>query len=56
MKMVLEQSDGEFLNELHRIGPKTVQDICAAIGVTATAVPFNVSRANASAQKCRLNR
>ena len=38
MKMVLEQSDGEFLNELHRIGPKTVQDICAAIGVTATAV------------------
>src|SRR5260221_129901 len=38
MKMVLEHSDGEFLNELHRIGPKTVQDICAAIGVTATAV------------------
>lgn len=38
MKMVLEHSDGEFLNELHRIGPKTVQDICSAIGVTATAV------------------
>jgi predicted ArsR family transcriptional regulator len=38
MKMVLEQSDGEFLNELHRIGPKTVQDICAAVGVTATAI------------------
>ena len=38
MKMVLEQSDGQFLDELHRIGPKTVQDICAAIGVTATAV------------------
>ncbi len=38
MKTVLEHSDGEFLNELHRIGPKTVQDICAAIGVTATAV------------------
>jgi predicted ArsR family transcriptional regulator len=38
MKIVLEQSDGEFLNELHRIGPKTVQDICAAIGVTATAI------------------
>src|SRR4029077_14323515 len=38
MKNVLEQSDGQFLNELHRIGPKTVQDICAAIGVTATAV------------------
>ena len=38
MKMVLEHSDGEFLNELHRIGPQTVQDICTAIGVTATAV------------------
>lgn len=38
MKMVLEQSDGEFLNELHRIGPKTVHEICAAIGVTATAI------------------
>lgn len=38
MKLVLEQSDGEFLNELHRIGPKTVQDVCTAIGVTATAV------------------
>src|SRR4029077_6372291 len=38
MKMVLEQSDGEFLNELHRIGPKTVQDICVAVGVTATAI------------------
>src|SRR5258708_18596912 len=38
MKTVLEQSDGQFLNELPRIGPKTVQDICAAIGVTATAI------------------
>lgn len=38
MKMVLEQSDGEFLNGLHRIGPKAVQDICATIGVTATAI------------------
>jgi len=38
MKTVLEQSDGQFLNELHRIGPKTVQDICTAIGVTATAI------------------
>jgi predicted ArsR family transcriptional regulator len=38
MKAVLEQSDGQFLNELHRIGPKTVQDICSAIGVTATAI------------------
>ncbi len=38
MKTVIEQSDGEFLNELHRLGPLTVQDIGAAVGVTATAV------------------
>jgi predicted ArsR family transcriptional regulator len=38
MKTVIEQSDSQFLNELHRIGTKTVPDICAAIGVTATAV------------------
>src|SRR6516164_3541654 len=38
MKNVLEHSDGQFLQEMHRIGPKTVQDICSAIGVTATAV------------------
>ena len=47
MKMVLEQSDGEFLNELHRIGPKTVQEICAAIGVTATAVRQRLLRLQA---------
>src|SRR5260221_297599 len=44
MKMVLEHSDGEFLNELHRLGPKTVQDICASIGVTATAVRQRLQR------------
>jgi len=44
MKTVLEQSDGQFLNELHRIGPKTVPDICLAIGVTATAVRQRLSR------------
>ena len=38
MKMVIEHSDSEFLQELQKLGPKTVQDICAAIGVTATAV------------------
>ena len=38
MKTALEQPDGQFLNELHRIGPKTVQDICSAVGVTANAV------------------
>lgn len=44
MKTVIEQSDGQFLNELHRIGPQTVQDICAAIGVTATAIRQRLSR------------
>lgn len=44
MKMVLEQSDGEFLNELHRIGPTTVQDICVAVGVTATAIRQRLCR------------
>ena len=38
MKNVLEQSDSEFLNELHRLGAVTVQQIGVAIGVTATAV------------------
>lgn len=48
MKTVLEQSDTEFLNELHRMGPQTVQDICSAIGVTATAVRQRLSRLQAS--------
>src|SRR5262245_19080691 len=48
MKTVLEQSDGQFLNELHRIGPKTVQDICAAIGVTATAIRQRLRRLQGS--------
>ena len=37
VKTALEQSDGQFLNELHRIGPHTVPEICSAVGVTATA-------------------
>src|ERR1041385_8868908 len=44
MKTVIEQSDGQFLNELHRIGPQTVQAICTAIGVTATAIRQRLSR------------
>src|SRR5262245_25897457 len=38
MKTVLEQADIQFLNELHRIGPRTVPEIGSAIGVTATAI------------------
>jgi len=38
MKPAIEQSDREFLERLHRLGSGTVQEICRAIGVTATAV------------------
>jgi predicted ArsR family transcriptional regulator len=48
MKTVLEHSDGHFLNELHRIGPKTVHEICQAIGVTATAVRQRLARLQSS--------
>jgi len=48
MKTALEQSDGEFLNELHRLGPRTVQDICSAIGITATAIRQRLGRLQAS--------
>lgn len=44
VKTALEQSDGQFLNELHRIGPRTVSGICAEVGVTATAVRQRLSR------------
>lgn len=47
MKNVLEQSDGDFLNELHRLGVVTVQQIGARIGVTATAVRQRLSRLQA---------
>ena len=38
MKVTLEQNDRQFLHELHRMGSGTVQEICAMLGVTATAV------------------
>jgi predicted ArsR family transcriptional regulator len=44
MKTALEPADCEFLNELHRIGPKTVQEVCMAVGVTATAVRQRLAR------------
>ncbi|HTI51211.1 MAG TPA: transcriptional regulator [Planctomycetaceae bacterium] len=44
VKTALEQSDGQFLNELHRIGPHTVPEICSAVGVTATAVRQRLAR------------
>lgn len=44
MKTAIEQSDSQFLNELHRLGPHTVQEICGAVGVTATAVRQRLGR------------
>jgi predicted ArsR family transcriptional regulator len=38
MKTALENGDRQFLERLQRLGPATVQDICAELGVTATAV------------------
>jgi len=44
MRAVLEPSDSDFLTQLHRIGPRTVQEICEAVGVTATAVRQRLGR------------
>jgi len=38
MKAVIEPGDRQFLQRLHEIGGGTVQEICADLGVTATAV------------------
>ncbi|HUG93536.1 MAG TPA: transcriptional regulator [Planctomycetaceae bacterium] len=38
MKAVLDSKDRQFLERLHRLGPATVQDMCADLGVTSTAV------------------
>lgn len=43
-RVVLEPSDRQFLDQLHRIGPGTVQEICAAEGITATAVRQRLTR------------
>jgi predicted ArsR family transcriptional regulator len=48
MRNVLEHSDGEFLNELHRLGPRTVQEICEAVGVTPTAIRQRLNRLQGS--------
>ncbi len=38
MKAVVESSDRQFLERLHQLGGGTIQEICADLGVTATAV------------------
>lgn len=47
MRAVVESSDSDFLSHLHRIGPKTVHEICEAVGVTATAVRQRLVRLQA---------
>lgn len=44
MRTSLEQQDRQFLEELHRLGPATVQEIGERLGVTATAVRQRLSR------------
>ena len=44
MKSAIDSSDREFLDQMHRIGPGTVQEICARLGVTATAVRQRLGR------------
>lgn len=44
MKVSVEQSDDQFLQQLHQAGGGTVQELCEAAGVTATAVRQRLSR------------
>ena len=47
MKHTIGQADRQFLDELHRLGPAMVQEVCTAIGVTATAVRQRLTRLQA---------
>lgn len=38
MQQTIDPQDRDFLNDLHRMGASTIQQICEAAGVTATAV------------------
>lgn len=45
MRTTIDSDDREFLDQLHRIGPAaTIQEICAVLGVTATAVRQRLAR------------
>ncbi|MFM7159194.1 MAG: helix-turn-helix transcriptional regulator, partial [Planctomycetaceae bacterium] len=44
MRPALEPVDGDFLGQLQRTGPQTVQQLCAGAGVTATAVRQRLTR------------
>lgn len=53
MKSVIEPSDRQFLERLHEMDGGTVQDICADMGVTATAVRQRLVRLQALALVAR---
>jgi predicted ArsR family transcriptional regulator len=38
MKLAIDTSDRNFLDQLHRLGSGTIQELCDLVGVTATAV------------------
>jgi predicted ArsR family transcriptional regulator len=48
MQASLAPPDRQFLEQLHRLGSATIQDLCSAIGVTATAVRQRLVRLGAS--------
>lgn len=44
MRVHLDPGDRDFLEQMHRLGSGTVQEICAHLGVTATAVRQRLGR------------
>ena len=44
MRSAIDPHDREFLDQLHRSGPATIQEICTVLGVTATAVRQRLAR------------
>jgi len=44
MKVTVEDGDEQFLQQLHQLGGGTVQELCDAAGVTATAVRQRLTR------------
>lgn len=47
MKTSIEPGDEQFLQQLHRLGTGSIQDLCQALGVTATAVRQRLVRLEA---------
>lgn len=44
MKVAVEEGDEQFLQQLHQAGGGTVQEMCDAAGVTATAIRHRLTR------------